>query len=85
METSTKALVCLLNAQPNLAHAVPVLGHIPKFFRQLTVQPKIALEVLHQLSLSEVFFLILFYYINKIINKNFYLIFKDMRSCNFTN
>lgn len=46
--------MCLLNAQPNLADAVPVLGHIPKFFRQLAAQPKSALRVLHQLSLSEV-------------------------------
>lgn len=54
LDTSTTALISLLNAQPNLADVVPVLGHIPKFFRQLSVQPKSALRVLHQLSLSEV-------------------------------
>lgn len=54
LDLSTTALVALLSAQPNLADAVPVLGHIPKFFTQLTVQPKSALKVLHQLSLSEV-------------------------------
>lgn len=54
MDTSTTALVSLLNAQPNLADSVPVLGHIPKFFRQLAVQPKSALRVLHQLSISEI-------------------------------
>lgn len=54
LEVSTNALVALLNAQPNLADAVPVLGHIPKFFTQLSIQPKSALKVLHQLSLSEV-------------------------------
>lgn len=54
LETSTNALVALLHAQPNLADAVPVLGHIPKFFTQLSVQPKSALKILHQLSLSEV-------------------------------
>ncbi|KAG4066888.1 hypothetical protein HA402_008990 [Bradysia odoriphaga] len=54
LDTSTTALVSLLNAQPNLADAVPVLGHIPKFLRQLSVQPKSALRVLNQLSLSEI-------------------------------
>ncbi|XP_035914542.1 dnaJ homolog subfamily C member 13 isoform X2 [Anopheles stephensi] len=54
LDLATNALVLLLNAQPNLADAVPVLGHIPKFFRQLSVQPKSALTVLHQLSLSEI-------------------------------
>lgn len=54
LEISTNALVALLHAQPNLADAVPVLGHIPKFFTQLSVQPKSALKILHQLSLSEV-------------------------------
>ncbi|XP_065077705.1 dnaJ homolog subfamily C member 13 isoform X2 [Ochlerotatus camptorhynchus] len=54
LEISTTALVLLLNAQPNLADSVPVLGHIPKFFRQLSVQPKSALTVLHQLSLSDI-------------------------------
>lgn len=54
LDTSTTALVSLLNAQPSLADAVPVLGHIPKFFRQLSVQPKSALRVLNQLSLSEI-------------------------------
>lgn len=54
LEVATTALVALLHAQPNLADAVPVLGHIPKFFTQLSVQPKSALKVLHQLSLSEV-------------------------------
>lgn len=54
LDTATKALVCLLHVQPNLADSVPVLGHIPKFFRQLSVKPKPALTVLHQLSHSEV-------------------------------
>ncbi|XP_055532841.1 dnaJ homolog subfamily C member 13 isoform X1 [Wyeomyia smithii] len=54
LDISTNALVLLLNAQPNLADSVPVLGHIPKFFRQLSVQPRSALTVLHQLSLSEI-------------------------------
>lgn len=54
LDTSTTALVSLLHAQPNLADAIPVLGHIPKFFTQLSSQPKSALKVLHQLSLSEV-------------------------------
>ncbi|XP_055621008.1 dnaJ homolog subfamily C member 13 isoform X2 [Toxorhynchites rutilus septentrionalis] len=54
LDISTTALVLLLNAQPNLADSVPVLGHIPKFFRQLSIQPKSALAVLHQLSLSEI-------------------------------
>lgn len=56
LDVSTNALIALLHAQPNLADAVPVLGHIPKFFTQLSVQPKSALKVLHQLSLSEVNF-----------------------------
>ncbi|KFB50438.1 AGAP005771-PA-like protein [Anopheles sinensis] len=54
LDLATTALVLLLNAQPNLADSIPVLGHIPKFFRQLSVQPKSALTVLHQLSLSEI-------------------------------
>lgn len=54
LELSTSALVALLSIQPNLSDAVPVLGHIPKFFTQLSVQPKSALKVLHQLALSEV-------------------------------
>lgn len=54
LDTSTNALAALLSAQPNLADAVPVLGHIPKFFRQLSVQPHSALRVLHQLSSSEI-------------------------------
>ncbi|XP_058835825.1 dnaJ homolog subfamily C member 13 isoform X1 [Topomyia yanbarensis] len=54
LDISTTALVLLLNAQPNLSDSVPVLGHIPKFFRQLSVQPRSALTVLHQLSLSEI-------------------------------
>lgn len=54
MDTSTLALVALLYAQPSLADAVPVLGHIPTFFTHLSTQPKSALKVLHQLSLSEV-------------------------------
>lgn len=54
LDLSTNALVALLYSQPNLADAIPVLGHIPKFFRQLTVQPNSALTVLHQLSASDV-------------------------------
>lgn len=56
LDISTKALTALLATQPNLADSIPVLGHIPKFFRQLSVQPNSALTVLHQLSLSEVSF-----------------------------
>jgi DnaJ family protein C protein 13 len=54
LDTSTLALVGLLNTSPHLSDAVPVLGHIPKLFRQLSAQPKSTLAVLHQLSLSEV-------------------------------
>lgn len=54
VEVSTNALVALLRAQPNLADAVPVLGHIPKLFTQLSIQPKSALKILHQLAQSEV-------------------------------
>lgn len=54
LDLSTNALIALLQAQPSLADAVPVLGHIPKFFTQLSIQPKSALKVLHQLALSEV-------------------------------
>lgn len=54
LEVSTNALVALLHSQPNLADSVPVLGHIPKFFTQLSIQPKCALKILHELSLSEV-------------------------------
>ncbi|XP_037954363.1 dnaJ homolog subfamily C member 13 isoform X2 [Teleopsis dalmanni] len=53
LELSTNALVELLRSQPNLADDIPVLGHIPKLFNLLAVQPKITLSVLHQLSLSE--------------------------------
>lgn len=54
LETSTSALVGFLNHSPHLADAVPVLGHIPKLLRQLSVQPKSTIAVLHQLALSEV-------------------------------
>lgn len=54
LDTSTTALVALLRAQPSLSEAVPTFGHIPKFFRQLTVQPEAALRVLNQLAASEV-------------------------------
>lgn len=54
LDVSTAALVGLLNNSPHLADSVPVLGHIPKLFRQLSVQPKSTLSVLHQLSLSDV-------------------------------
>jgi DnaJ family protein C protein 13 len=54
IETSTAALIGLLGNSPHLADAVPVLGHIPKLFRQLSVQPKSTLSVIHQLVLSEV-------------------------------
>lgn len=54
LDTSATALVALLRAQPSLCDAVPTFGHIPKFFRQLTVQPQAALRVLHQLAASEV-------------------------------
>lgn len=54
LDISTQALVVLLNAQPMLADSVPVLGHIPKFFTQLSVEPKSALKILHQLALSEI-------------------------------
>lgn len=54
LETSTTALVGLLNTAPHLADAVPVLGHIPKLFRQLSAQPKSTLPVIHQLALSDV-------------------------------
>jgi len=54
LDLSTTALVELLRSQPNLADDIPVLGHIPKLFNLLSVQPKSTLSVLHQLSLSEV-------------------------------
>lgn len=54
LEISTSALVGFLNNQPHMADTVPVLGHIPKLFRQLSVQPKGTLAVLHQLALSDV-------------------------------
>lgn len=54
LDVASSALVGFLNNSPHLADAVPVLGHIPKLFRQLTVQPKSTLAVLHQLSMSEV-------------------------------
>ena len=54
LDTSTSALIGLLSTSPHLADAVPVLGHIPKLFRQLSVQPKSTLSVIHQLALSEV-------------------------------
>ncbi|SPP75614.1 blast:DnaJ homolog subfamily C member 13 [Drosophila guanche] len=54
LDLSTTALVELLRSQPNLADDIPVLGHIPKLFNLLSVQPKNTLSVLHQLSLSEV-------------------------------
>lgn len=54
LDTASTALVGFLNNSPHMADAVPVLGHIPKLFRQLTVQPRSTLTVLHTLSMSEV-------------------------------
>lgn len=54
LEIASSALIGLLNNSPHLADAVPVLGHIPKLFRQLSVQPKSTLAVIHQLSISDV-------------------------------
>ncbi|XP_066599154.1 dnaJ homolog subfamily C member 13 isoform X2 [Prorops nasuta] len=60
LELTTQALVCLLQAQPNLADHVPSLGHIPRLCRQMAVhngQPSIyktAILILHQLALSEI-------------------------------
>lgn len=54
LDISSSALVGFLNNSPHLADAVPVLGHIPKLFRQLSVEPKSTLAVIHQLSVSEV-------------------------------
>jgi DnaJ homolog subfamily C member 13 len=56
LEISTTALVEFLKTSPHLADAIPVLGHIPKLFRQLSSQPKSTLPVIHQLTLSEVSF-----------------------------
>jgi DnaJ homolog subfamily C member 13 len=54
LDTASTALVGFLNNSPHMADAVPVLGHIPKLFRQLSVQPRSTLAVLHTLSMSEV-------------------------------
>lgn len=54
LDISSSALVGFLNNSPHLADVVPVLGHIPKLFRQLSVEPKSTLAVIHQLSVSEV-------------------------------
>lgn len=54
IELSCTALVELLRSQPYLADEIPVLGHLPKLFNLLNVQPKNTLAILHQLSLSEV-------------------------------
>jgi DnaJ homolog subfamily C member 13 len=54
LDTASTALVGFLNNSPHMADAVPVLGHIPKLFRQLSVQPRSTIAVLHTLSMSEV-------------------------------
>lgn len=54
LDIASTALVGFLNNSPHMADAVPVLGHIPKLFRQLSVQPRSTLAVLHILSMSEV-------------------------------
>lgn len=54
IELSCSALVELLRSQPYLADEIPVLGHLPKLFHLLNVQPKNTLAILHQISLSEV-------------------------------
>lgn len=63
LETATAALVGLLNNSPHLADSVPVLGHIPKLFRQLNDQPKSTLTVLHTLSLSDVSVRLFYFYL----------------------
>lgn len=83
LDIATQSLVLLLNVQPNLADAIPVLGHIPKFFRQLSTQPKSALEVLHALALSEVHIVNIFEFTNCF--KNTYFSYSGLCSSNCTN
>lgn len=51
---SASALCALLSAQPSLADGIPALGHIPRLFKQMAVQPSSTVLVLHQLALSDV-------------------------------
>lgn len=54
----TTALVLLLKSQPVMCDYVPQLGHLPRILSAMTSQsdayPKHALQILHQLSSSEV-------------------------------
>ncbi|XP_030062368.1 dnaJ homolog subfamily C member 13 isoform X1 [Microcaecilia unicolor] len=57
LETVTTAVVCLLNAQPQLADQVPPLGHLPKIIQGMNHKnnaiPKCAIRVIHTLSDNE--------------------------------
>lgn len=52
------ALVCLFQSQTSLLDQVPGLGYIPKIFQVMsstnTLIPKSAIQVVHQLTNSEV-------------------------------
>lgn len=57
LETVTMALVCLFQSQTSLLDQVPGLGYIPKIFQVMsstnTLIPKSAIQVVHQLTNSE--------------------------------
>jgi len=54
----TSGIVAFFVAQPAMLDQVPQLGHIPKLFKAMSSRndsiPKTALQIVHQLSNSEV-------------------------------
>lgn len=54
----TTALVFLFKSQPVMLDYVPQLGHVPRILRAMSSRndafPKHAIQILHQLSVSEV-------------------------------
>ena len=58
LEALTTALVFLFKSQPVMLDSVPQLGHIPRVLKAMTARndafPKHALQIVHQLSNSDV-------------------------------
>ena len=58
LEMVTTALVFFFKSQPVMCDSVPQLGHIPRILKAMTARndafPKHAIQIVHQLSSSEV-------------------------------
>ena len=67
LEMVTTALVFFFKSQPVMCDSVPQLGHIPRILKAMTARndafPKHAIQIVHQLSSSEVKVMIIYCHI----------------------